>query len=65
VTDPTSQRSIDLYREIQAIVVEESPYAFINYTEETALYHPWIGGWSVHPYSPNTFQDAHLITKNR
>jgi len=46
-------------------VVEESPYAFINYTEETALYHPWIDGWSVHPYSPNTFQDAHLITKNR
>lgn len=65
VTDPTSQRSIDLYQEIQAIVVEESPYAFVNYTEETALYNRWIGGWSVHPYSPNTFQDAHLITKNR
>ena len=65
VTDPSSERSIELYREIQAIVVEESPYAFINYTEETALYHPWIGGWGVHPYSPNTFQDAHLITKNR
>jgi len=65
VTDPSSERSIELYREIQAIVVEESPYAFINYTEETALYHPWIGGWSVHPYSPNTFQDAHLISKNR
>jgi peptide/nickel transport system substrate-binding protein len=64
-TDPTSQRSIDLYREIQAIVVEESPYAFVNYTEETALSNVWIGGWSVHPYSPNTFQDAHLITKNR
>lgn len=65
VTDPTSDRSIELYREIQRIVVEESPYAFINYTEETALYHPWVGGWGVHPYSPNTFQDAHLITKNR
>jgi peptide/nickel transport system substrate-binding protein len=64
-TDPTSQRSIDLYREIQAIVVEESPYAFVNYTEETALYNTWIDGWTVHPYSPNTFQDAHLITKNR
>ncbi len=65
ITDPTSQESIDLYFEIQAIVVEESPYAFINYTEETALYHPWIGGFSVPPYSPNTYQDAHLITKNR
>ncbi len=65
VTDPTSERSIELYREIQAIVVEESPYAFINYTEETAAYHPWIGGWGVHPYSPNTYQNAHLITKER
>jgi peptide/nickel transport system substrate-binding protein len=64
-TDPTSERSIELYREIQQIVVEEAPYAFVNYTEETALYHPYIGGFSVHPYSPNTFQDAHLITKNR
>ena len=65
VTDPTSDRSIELYQEIQAIVVEEAPYVFINYTEETAAYHPWIEGWSVHPYSPNTYQDAHLITKNR
>jgi peptide/nickel transport system substrate-binding protein len=65
VTDPTSERSIELYREIQQIVVEESPYAFINYDEETALYHPSIGGWSVHPYLPATFQNAHLITKDR
>jgi len=64
-TDPTSERSIEIYQEIQAIVVEEAPYVFINYTEETAAYHPWIEGWSVHPYSPNTYQDAHLITKNR
>ncbi len=64
-TDPTSEESFAIYREISAIVVEESPYAFIFYTEETAAYHPWIDGWSVHPYSPNTYQDAHLITKNR
>ncbi len=64
-TDPTSQESIDLYREIQEIVVEESPFAFIFYTEETALYQSYVGGWSVHPYSPNTYQDAHLITKDR
>jgi peptide/nickel transport system substrate-binding protein len=64
-TDPTSQESVDIYQEISAIVVEESPYAFVFYTEETAAYHPWIDGWTVHPYSPNTYQDAHLITKNR
>jgi peptide/nickel transport system substrate-binding protein len=64
-TDPTSDESIAIYQEISAIVVEEAPYAFINYTEETALFHPWVEGWSVHPYQPNTYQDAHLISKNR
>ena len=64
-TDPTSQESIDIYREVQQIVVDEAPMAFIYYVEEVALYHPWIEGWSIHPYSPNTFQNAHLITKNR
>ena len=65
VTDPTSQESIDIYQEIQSIVVEESPYAFINYTEELGAHHPWIGGWTVHAYGPATYQDAHLITKER
>lgn len=64
-TDPTSAESIAIYQEISAIVVEESPYAFIFYVEEVALYHDYIGNWHVHAYSPNTFQDAHLISKNR
>lgn len=64
-TDPTSQESIDIYQEVQQIVVDESPMAFIYYVEEVALYHPYIGNWGVHPYSPNTFQNAHRITKNR
>jgi peptide/nickel transport system substrate-binding protein len=64
-TDPTTEESFAIYQEISAIVVEESPYAFVFYTEETAAYHPWIDGWSVHPYSPVTYQDAHLITKSR
>ena len=64
-TDPTSQESIDIYQEVSAIVVEESPMAFIYYVEELALYHPYIEGWSIHPYSPNTFQNAHRISKNR
>jgi peptide/nickel transport system substrate-binding protein len=65
VTDPASPESVAIYQEASAIVVEEAPYAFVNYTEETALYQLWIDGWGVHPYSPNTYQDAHLITKNR
>lgn len=65
LVDPTSQESIDIYREAQAIVLDEAPYAFAYYTEEIAFMHPYIGGWSVHPYGAATFQNAHLITKNR
>ena len=64
-TDPTSQESIDIYQEVQQIVVDEAPMAFVYYVEEVALYHPWVEGWSIHPYSPNTFQNAHQISKNR
>ena len=64
-TDPTSDESIEIYQEVQEIVVDESPMAFIYYVEEVALYHPYIEGWSIHPYSPNTFENAHKISKNR
>lgn len=65
LVDPTSQESIDIYQEAQAIILDEAPMAFVNYTEEIALMHPYIGGWKVHPYGAATFQDAHLITKNK
>ncbi len=65
LVDPTSQESIDIYQEAQAIVLEEAPYAYAYYTEEIAFMHPYIGGWGVHPYGAATFQNAHLITKNR
>ncbi|HLR47396.1 MAG TPA: ABC transporter substrate-binding protein, partial [Deinococcales bacterium] len=64
-TDPTSDESIEIYQEVQEIVVDESPMAFIYYVEEVALYHPYIEGWSIHPYSPNTFENAHKISKNK
>lgn len=63
--DPSSQESLDIYREAQAIVLDEAPYAYAYYTEEIALMHPWITGWTVHPYSAATYQNAHLIEKNR
>ncbi|NLE17869.1 MAG: ABC transporter substrate-binding protein [Propioniciclava sp.] len=65
LVDPTSQESIDIYQEAQAIVLDEAPYAFAYYTEEIAFSHPWIGGWNVHPYGAATYQNAHLLTKNR
>lgn len=62
---PDSEASIEIYREAQALIVEEAPFAFVNYTEEIGLHHPYIEGWTVHPYSAATYQNAHLIQKNR
>lgn len=62
---PDSEESIELYQEAQAIIVEAVPYAFINYTEEVGLHHPYIEGWEIHPYSPATYQNVHEIVKDR
>jgi peptide/nickel transport system substrate-binding protein len=62
---PDSQESIDIYNEAQMIVVEEAPYVYVNYTEEIALYHPWVEGWSIHTENSNAYQDLHLVKLNR
>lgn len=64
-TDPTSQESIDIYREAAEIIVDEASYAFINYRVETALWQNGITGYTVHPYSPASYQDVHLIRKGQ
>lgn len=61
--DPATQESLDIYKEAQQIIVEYAPYGFINYTEEVLLRHPNVQNVSVHPYSANTWQDAHLMSK--
>ena len=65
LVSPDTQESIDIYQAAQAIIVEEVPYAFINYTEEIAVHQPYIENWTVHPYSSATYQNIHLIAKNR
>ncbi len=62
---PDSQESIEIYREAQEIVVELAPYGFINFQEEVGLVHPYIEGYEVHPYPANSWQNAHLFTKNK
>ncbi len=63
--DPTTQESIDIYREAQAIVAENCYYGFINYYEEIMLTHPYMEGPVVHPYTANAWQNAHLFSKNK
>jgi len=62
---PDSQESIEVYGEAQEIVVREVPYGFINYAEEVGIHHPYIKNWTVHPYSAGSWQDVHLMVKDK
>lgn len=56
-----TQESIDIYQEVQEILHREQPYAYINYTEEVGVVHPYISGWEMHPYPAETWSNAHLF----
>lgn len=62
ITPPDSEESIAIYRELQRIIVNDVPYAFINYTEVVAVHQNQVQNWEIHPYGPAAFQDAHLIS---
>ena len=53
--DPNSQESIENYQEVQQILLEEHPKAFIAYQESVALIQPWFEGFRNHPYGANTW----------
>lgn len=65
ITPADSAESIRIYNEAQAIIVDEAPFSFLYYTEEVGLTQRYIDGWVVHPHGSATYQDAHLITKNK
>jgi len=56
-----SDRSLEIYREVQEIIYRDVPYAFIFYIEEIALSQPYITGFEVHPYHPASWENAHLF----
>jgi len=62
---PGSPESIETYQQIQRLLMTDVPFAFINNTEEIGVVQNWIEGWGVHPYASATFQDLHLVQKNR
>ena len=62
---PDSEESVAVYKEAQAILMADAPFAFINNTEEVGLNQSWISGWEIHPYTSATYQDLHLIEKKR
>lgn len=61
---PDSAESVTIYQEIQRIIGEEVPYAFVNYIEEVALYRSDITGWAAHPHSSVTYQNLHLVGRD-
>lgn len=63
--EPGSEESNAVYREAQAVLMADAPFAFINNTEEIGVNHDTITGWQLHPYVSATFQDLHLVEKAR
>lgn len=54
-----SQESLEIYWELQEILYEDLPYAHIYYTEELGVVQPYVEGWTIHPYSANSWMNAH------
>lgn len=61
IVDPLSERSREIYNEVQEILHEEVPYAVIFYPLEVALSRSYVEGWVMHPSISFSFRDAHLI----
>ncbi len=53
--DTGSEESIEIYQEVQEILLEEHPKVYIDYGEEVAVAHPEFEGFEVHSYEPNTW----------
>lgn len=63
--EPDSEESSAAYREAQAVLLADPPFAFIYDTEEIGVNQDYITGWRLYPYTSATFQDLHLVEKNR
>jgi len=63
-TDPDSQASIDIYHEVQEIINDEAPLAFVNYNEELAVSRAELSGFEINPYSPHSLIGIHEFEKD-
>ncbi len=55
MVDPTSEESIEIYKEVQEIIINENAKVFINYQESIDLIQPEFEGFATHPYGANTW----------
>ena len=62
---PSTDASNAIYQEAQVLLMQDPPFAFINYTEEIGLNQPHVHGWVLHPYVSASFQNLHLVTVER
>lgn len=58
ITPPNSQESLDIYREIQAIIMEDVPYAVIFYEEVIGIAQSYITGWEIQAQESFSFRVA-------
>ena len=62
--DPESERSIEIYHEVQEILNHDQPKAFINYEEEVSLIQPEFENYQIHPYPGNAWLSLPNMTRN-
>ncbi|MBF8435484.1 ABC transporter substrate-binding protein [Halanaerobiaceae bacterium Z-7014] len=53
--DPTSDESIEIYKEVQEILIDQVPTNFLYYYEEIAIVQPEFEGFQAYPYSSITW----------
>ncbi len=54
-----SEESLAAYREVQEIVLEDAPYAFLFYEYDNAAAQEHVKGWEMHPYVAQNFLNIH------
>ena len=61
--DPTSERSIEIYKEAQQIVHDDVPKAFIYYREVVLAHHPELTNFQPYSYTPNQWLSVPFLEK--
>lgn len=59
ITPPNTEESLEIYREVQEIIMEDVPYAVLFYEEVIGLAQSYITGWEIQAQESFSFREAH------
>jgi ABC-type transport system substrate-binding protein len=43
------KRRLELYQQVEKLIVADAPWVFLNHTERYVVHQPWIKGFRLHP----------------